>query len=134
MPLIVPRAFHPLAIIRVNSETYEPTRGPNGLCTRAETSKATINQNEISIKQYNDDLIMEDFYLHSYDYNKREYIFVNADEPGMFIGLIKEGNAMREFNGYLDKEASKRKIIRDVFVKGDKAFLTGELCLKIDKG
>lgn len=44
----------------------------------------------------------------------------------MFIGLIKEGNALREFNGYLDKEESKKKIIQDVFIKGDKAFLTGE--------
>lgn len=53
--------------------------------------------------------------------------FFLIDEPGMFIGLIKEGDALREFNGYLDKEESKRKIIQDVFVKGDKAFLTGEL-------
>lgn len=52
----------------------------------------------------------------------------------MFIGLIKEGDALREFNGYLDKEESKRKIIQDVFVKGDKAFLTGELYLLTDKG
>lgn len=43
----------------------------------------------------------------------------------MFIGLIAQGNASREFNGYLDKEASKRKTIENVFVKGDKAFLTG---------
>ena len=43
----------------------------------------------------------------------------------MFIGLIKQGNACREFNGYLDKEASKKKIIENVFVKGDKAFLSG---------
>lgn len=57
-------------------------------------------------------------------------MFPNADEPGMFIGLIKEGDALREFNGYLDKEESKKKIIQDVFVKGDKAFLTGELHAK----
>ena len=39
VPLIVPRVFHPLAIIRVNNQTYEPIRGSNGLCIRAETSK-----------------------------------------------------------------------------------------------
>ncbi|XP_029043272.1 long-chain fatty acid transport protein 4-like [Osmia bicornis bicornis] len=93
VPLIIPRRFHPLAIIRVNSETYEPIRGPNGLCIRAETN-----------------------------------------EPGMFIGLIKEGNALREFNGYLDKEASKKKIIQDVFVKGDKAFLTGDILVEDECG
>ncbi|KOC62939.1 Long-chain fatty acid transport protein 4 [Habropoda laboriosa] len=93
VPLIVPRVFHPLAIIRVNNETYEPVRGSNGLCIRAETN-----------------------------------------EPGMFIGLIKEGDALREFNGYLDKEASKRKIIQDVFAKGDKAFLTGDILVEDEYG
>ena len=39
--------------------------------------------------------------------------------------MIKKGNAQREFNGYLDKEESKKKIIENVFTKGDKAFLTG---------
>lgn len=93
VPLLIPRRFHPLAIIRVHSETYEPIRGPNGLCIRAETN-----------------------------------------EPGMFIGLIKEGNALREFNGYLDQEASNRKIIQDVFVKGDKAFLTGDILVEDEYG
>ena len=93
VPLIVPRAFHPVAIIRVHKETYEPVRGPNGLCIRAD-----------------------------------------INEPGMFIGLIKEGNALREFNGYLDKEASKQKIIKDLFVKGDKAFLTGDILVQDEYG
>lgn len=93
VPLIIPRRFHPLAIIRVNNETYEPVRDPNGLCIRADTN-----------------------------------------ELGMFIGLIKEGNALREFNGYLDKKESKRKIIQDVFVKGDKAFLTGDIVVEDEYG
>lgn len=93
VPLIVPRRFHPLAIIRVNNQTYEPVRDSNGLCIRAGTN-----------------------------------------EPGMFIGLIKEGNALREFNGYLDKEESKKKIIQDVFVKSDKAFLTGDILVEDEFG
>ncbi|KAJ8679470.1 hypothetical protein QAD02_015257 [Eretmocerus hayati] len=55
-------------------------------------------------------------------------------EPGMFIGLIKQGNASREFNGYLDREASKKKIIEDVFVRGDKAFLTGDILVQDEFG
>ncbi|XP_076224108.1 long-chain fatty acid transport protein 4 isoform X2 [Nomia melanderi] len=93
VPLIVPRKFHPVAIIRVNSETYEPIRGPNGLCIRAD-----------------------------------------INEPGMFIGLIKEGNASMEFSGYLDKEASKKKILENVFVKGDKAFLSGDILMQDEYG
>lgn len=45
----------------------------------------------------------------------------------MLIGLIKQGNASREFNGYLDKEASKSKTIENVFNRGDKAFLSGDI-------
>ncbi|XP_043252289.1 long-chain fatty acid transport protein 4-like [Colletes gigas] len=93
VPLIVPRVFHPVAIIRVNNDTYEPVRGPNGLCIRA-----------------------------------------NINEPGMLIGLIKEGNASREFNGYLDRQASETKIIENVFVKGDKAFLTGDILIEDECG
>lgn len=43
----------------------------------------------------------------------------------MFIGLISNRDPTREFHGYLDKEESKKKVIDDVFVKGDKYFLTG---------
>ncbi|PBC31305.1 Long-chain fatty acid transport protein [Apis cerana cerana] len=42
VPLIVPRRFHPLAIIRVNNQTYEPVRDSNGLCIRAGTSDILV--------------------------------------------------------------------------------------------
>ncbi|XP_057325227.1 long-chain fatty acid transport protein 4-like [Microplitis mediator] len=93
VPSILPKSLHPVAIIRVNPETCEPVRGPNGLCIRAE-----------------------------------------INEPGMFIGIIKQGNASREFNGYLDEEASRRKVIENVFTKGDKAFLTGDILVQDELG
>lgn len=52
----------------------------------------------------------------------------------MFIGLIKQGNASREFNGYLDKEASRNKTIQNVFSKGDKAFLSGDILVQDEYG
>lgn len=42
LPVIVPKSLVPLAVIRVNQETYEPIRGANGLCIRAEISKNLI--------------------------------------------------------------------------------------------
>ncbi|XP_011494911.1 PREDICTED: long-chain fatty acid transport protein 4-like [Ceratosolen solmsi marchali] len=93
VPSILPKALHPVAIIRVNPETCEPIRGPDGYCLRAE-----------------------------------------PNEPGMLIGLIKQGNASREFNGYLDKEASKKKTIDNVFLQGDKAFLTGDILVQDEYG
>jgi hypothetical protein len=38
IPSILPKSLHPVAIIRVNPETCEPIRGPNGYCLRAEPS------------------------------------------------------------------------------------------------
>lgn len=48
------------------------------------------------------------------------------NEPGVFIGKIIPENPTRAFLGYVDEEASKKKIVRDVFTKGDSAFLSGE--------
>ena len=52
-----------------------------------------------------------------------------ADESGEAIGQIGSGRSSpaREFDGYTDREASERKVLRDVFVKGDRWFRTGDL-------
>jgi len=57
-----------------------------------------------------------------------------ADEPGEAIGQLPGGEAMaaRHFDGYTDVAASTRKILRDVFTKGDVWFRTGDL-LRRDK-
>ncbi|XP_015175020.1 PREDICTED: long-chain fatty acid transport protein 4-like [Polistes dominula] len=61
-------------------------------------------------------------------------IRTEINEPGMLVGLIKQGHAVREFNGYLDKEASQKKIVENVFCKGDKAFLTGDILVQDELG
>lgn len=48
-----------------------------------------------------------------------------TDEPGVFIGKIVQNNPARAFLGYVDQSASEKKIVRDVFTKGDSAFLSG---------
>lgn len=58
--------------------------------------------------------------------NKGLCMLCKPNEPGVFIGKIIENNPSREFLGYVDKEASKKKIVRDVFRKGDSAFLSGK--------
>lgn len=47
------------------------------------------------------------------------------DEPGVFIGKIIRNDPSREFLGYVDKKASEKKIVRNVFKMGDAAFLSG---------
>lgn len=47
------------------------------------------------------------------------------------IGLIKQNDPLRRFDGYTDEKATKKKILKDVFKKGDMWFATGDL-IKLD--
>jgi solute carrier family 27 fatty acid transporter 1/4 len=56
------------------------------------------------------------------------------NEPGVFIGKIIPNNPSRAFLGYVDAEASKKKVVTDVFQKGDKAFLSGDILVADEFG
>ncbi|CAG9567342.1 unnamed protein product [Danaus chrysippus] len=55
-------------------------------------------------------------------------------EPGVFIGKIKPNNPSRAFLGYVDKEASEKKIVRDVLEHGDSAFISGDILVADELG
>ncbi|RWS29198.1 Long-chain fatty acid transport protein 1-like protein [Leptotrombidium deliense] len=78
--------FFPVSLIRVNEETGEAIRGPDGLCVRCQPNQC-----------------------------------------GEFIGKIVKEDPTREFDGYLNTEATNKKIIRDVYRKGDMYFRSGDL-------
>ncbi|XP_071947887.1 long-chain fatty acid transport protein 4-like isoform X2 [Antedon mediterranea] len=48
-------------------------------------------------------------------------------QVGHLIGKIRKGDPTREFHGYVNKEASGKKIEYDVFEKGDSVFLSGDM-------
>ena len=50
------------------------------------------------------------------------------------MGKIVKGNASRDFDGYVDGTATDKKIIRDVFRKGDSCFSTGDILVMDDLG
>ncbi|XP_014278845.1 long-chain fatty acid transport protein 4 [Halyomorpha halys] len=56
------------------------------------------------------------------------------DEPGMFVGIIPNKDSVKDFHGYLDKTESSKKYIYDVFTKGDKAFVSGDLIMMDELG
>lgn len=49
------------------------------------------------------------------------------DEVGELIGEIRNDDARFRFEGYANKDATKKKILHDVFKKGDAWFRTGDL-------
>ena len=52
-----------------------------------------------------------------------------VDEAGEAVGLIPDGDGGRagRFEGYADTEASRRKVLRNVFKEGDAWYRTGDL-------
>ncbi|KAK4046689.1 hypothetical protein OIV83_005892 [Microbotryomycetes sp. JL201] len=59
----------------------------------------------------------------------------NADEPGEMLCQIIEDSPFQNFAGYYGNEAgTNKKILKDVFVKGDKYFRTGDLLYRTKEG
>jgi len=56
-----------------------------------------------------------------------------ANQVGEAIGQIQSDGIMR-FEGYTDKAASERKILRSAFARGDAWFRTGDLMRKDEQG
>eukprot|EP01097_Dermamoeba_algensis_P010533 TRINITY_DN7847_c0_g1_i1.p1 TRINITY_DN7847_c0_g1~~TRINITY_DN7847_c0_g1_i1.p1 ORF type:complete len:632 (-),score=97.89 TRINITY_DN7847_c0_g1_i1:169-2064(-) len=59
-------------------------------------------------------------------------IAAKPNEAGELVGLVKESDPVSYFRGYTDSRATEKKIIRNVFKKGDCYFRTGDL-MKIDE-
>lgn len=51
-----------------------------------------------------------------------------------FKGKIIPNDPSRAFLGYVDKSASNKKIVHDVFKKGDSAFLSGDILTADERG
>ena len=45
-------------------------------------------------------------------------------EPGELVGKISN-TQIRRFDGYVGGEETKKKVVKNVFRRGDQAFLTG---------
>lgn len=56
------------------------------------------------------------------------------DESGLLIGRIVATSRLKEFIGYVDKVETQKKILRDVFSKGDAYFNTGDIMLRDELG
>ena len=55
-------------------------------------------------------------------------------EQGMFVGMIMKNHPIRDFHGYADPNATKKKVAIDVFKRGDAAFLSGDILVMDELG
>lgn len=92
-PRFLQELILPIVVIKVEPESGEPIRGPDGFCIRAE-----------------------------------------PNEPGEFLGKIIRNDPVKDFEGYRDNSATKKKILSDVFVKGDVYFRSGDILVMDEFG
>lgn len=66
------------------------------------------------------------------------FVECGHDEPGELIAPIRKiqtaSGEVDDFEGYTNKEATEKKVARDVFKKGDSYFRTGDLIRRDSKG
>ena len=55
-------------------------------------------------------------------------------EPGEVVGKINQSDPFRRFDGYINKEATEKKIVRNVFKEGDAYFCSGDLMRMDEEG
>ena len=60
-------------------------------------------------------------------------VLCDVDEPGELLGRVAGGAGM-EYDGYTDREATERKLVRDAFAAGDAWFRTGDLLRRDAEG
>lgn len=55
-------------------------------------------------------------------------------EPGELVGRIDRGHPVRDYHGYADNTSSDKKIINDVWRKGDRFFRSGDVFVMDELG
>lgn len=78
--------IYPANLIKVDEDTGEPLRSPDGLCIKC-----------------------------------------RPGETGQFVGMIKNNNPIKRFDGYSEEDKTAKKIIHNVFKHGDSYYASGDL-------
>ena len=51
-------------------------------------------------------------------------------EPGEWVGQIVRNHALRDFHGYVDDKSTRKKVLQDVWAKGDLCFRSGDILVQ----
>jgi len=116
-------------------EFYGATEGNISLINFTNKVGAVGRIPEYMRNKSNGDLIKFDIESNKHIRGKSGFCLrTDVGEIGELIGEIREDEARFKYEGYEDKKASAKKIITDVFAKGDRWFLTGDLLWRDKEG
>jgi solute carrier family 27 fatty acid transporter 1/4 len=134
--LILPSVL-PVILIKVDEETGEPIRDKDGLCIECEPgpSSGLLTFFYLFCLTFPSSTPLF-FFTKGFSFSqlmKRRpespdpffFLLLSSGEPGEFVGRIQKNHPLRDFDGYADESATKKKILRDVFKKGDLCFRSG---------
>lgn len=136
--------MYPIGLVKVDEDTMELIRGPDGVCISCKPGEGNHQDKSphayVDLSQY-----FKIIYLalslcsDKHHHHQAPFLlgcgwllplfipsFLPAGEPGQLVGRIVKSNPLQHFDGYLNQSATNKKIARDVFTKGDIAYLTGE--------
>ncbi len=119
-PRLMRQRLQPLHLIQVDDVTGEPVRNEAGMCLACEPG-----QNEWGcMKENRTDRMNESIYVSC----------LHTGQPGELVGEIITGDPTKDFKGYKDNTATAKKILADVFRKGDKYFRSGDILVADEFG
>nr|CAD7433867.1 unnamed protein product [Timema monikensis] len=134
---------YPVVLVKVDEATEEPIRDVNGYCIKCQPGlykgwvkfvhTLTCGTHFIGGQETQKYVFYFTLFL-SYNHAGWAAACGSPDEIGMFLGKINPNKAIRSFTGYADKSASDKKILHDVFKKGDQYFNSGDVLVMDELG
>ncbi|KAF2085081.1 fatty acid transporter protein [Saccharata proteae CBS 121410] len=118
------------------AEFYAATEGPSGMWNKSRNgfSEGAVGRNgvlaETAFLGRMADLVELDFSRNEVLRDEKSGLCVRAgfDKPGELVYKLDAENVKRRFQGYFGNEdATRKKVLRDVFVKEDAWFRTGDV-------
>ncbi|ELW61998.1 Long-chain fatty acid transport protein 4 [Tupaia chinensis] len=139
---------YPIRLVRVNEDTMELIRGPDGICIPCQPVLGIALAPYLCAMRWLFSLLCLSPLIGIWNWwQPRPHwgdlkirvaenikLWEQKGEPGQLVGRIIQQDPLRRFDGYLNQGASSKKIAEDVFKKGDQAYLTGDVLVMDELG
>ena len=114
--------------VRKIMEFYSSTEGNVGLINTSGKVGAIGQLSGLIARKHPGKLLRFDYETgQPYRDSRGTCVECQPDEVGEFVGMITSGDPTQRFDGYSDQDETEKKILKDVFKRGDKYFRSGDL-------